>query len=111
MKNEVVQPLFELSEYMEFGKDSEHLYHWKCMQCGNEFDAKLWTSWFKQSGVRSYARCCCCYPEESGKSAEETDFFNAVKSLTSYEVIANARVLKDDSSDKRTFNEIDVYIP
>lgn len=111
MKNKIVQPMFELAEYMQFGKDSEHLYHWKCLQCGEEFDAKLWTPWFKQSGVRSYARCCHCYPDDMHKSAEEVDFFKAVKSLTSYEVIANARVLEDTSHDKRTFKEIDVYIP
>lgn len=103
--------MFGLAEYMQFGKDGPHMYHWKCLQCGKEFDAKLWTPWFKQSGVKSYARCCNCYPEETGKSAEEIEFFNEVKRLTSHEVLANAKVFEDKLNDRRTFKEIDVYIP
>lgn len=110
MTNPFAMPLFNDVEYLKFGKSSSHVYHWKCLECKRDFDARISESFFKEGPIKCYCRCPLCYPKREGKSVEEMHFLHELQKMTSYEVKSNARILDVGSSDKRTFLEIDAYI-
>ena len=88
-KNEVI-PLFSKEEYVGFFGDSYgHVYKWKCVKCGKEFEQHL----HGNTAVKiMMPRCWHCYPNmnEQGQSYKEKEVLDFVKSIYDGEIIPNA---------------------
>jgi hypothetical protein len=72
----------------------------KCNSCGEEFElirSPFYTFWL-------YDRCNKCYPKVAGKSIEEKELLNWIKSIYSGLIIENSRQIIPPK-------EIDIYIP
>ena len=99
-----VIPLFDENEYQGF--QSEKLYQWQCVKCGNVFEQRLYTSSPKEfNDLTEYLpRCLKCYPHLSGTSYLEKSFLNFVKDIYDGEILENNKILIAPL-------ELDVVIP
>ena len=102
-KNEVI-PLFSKEEYVGFFGDSYgHVYKWKCVKCGKEFEQHL----HGNTAVKiMMPRCWHCYPNmnEQGQSYKEKEVLDFVKSIYDGEIIPNAHGIIGRK-------ELDIYLP
>lgn len=97
-KNDVI-PMFSVEEY----DNMHHVYRWKCVKCGDEFEQEIYTTEF--SDIDRYVpRCWKCHPQCSGFSNEEKEVAEYVKS------IYDGRVVENDRSVINPF-ELDIYLP
>lgn len=82
---------------------------WKCKKCGNVFQSKLNLNYHRKIDPKNYARCLKCHPYiSSGKSNQEIEFFEYVKSIYSGTVISSDRT---QIKVGRNPSEIDVWLP
>lgn len=95
-----VIPLFSKEDFKGLG----YTYRWKCVKCGNEFEALLGQSTFIDSEFERLPRCMNCHPYLHGTSQKELallkfcqDFFPSAKK-------ANRNALIDNLS-------LDIVIP
>jgi len=93
-KNEFVEPLFSLSDYLE---NANSTLKWKCKKCGDIFECK------KYEHQSHLARCLKCYPLLSGSSTAEKDLAIFIKNL-GLDVVEGSRKIISPQ-------EIDIYIP
>ena len=102
-KNEVI-PLFSKEEYVGFFGDSYgHVYKWKCVKCGKEFEQHL----HGNTAVKiMMPRCWHCYPNmnEQGQSYKEKEVLDFVKSIYDGEIIPNAHGIIGRK-------ELNIYLP
>ena len=85
-----IQPLFTFDEYRGIG----YTYLWKCV-CGNVFEQEL-------SSNRLYPICRICEPVKIGRSRQEIEIFDFVKTECE-DVVHNVRNIID--------GELDIYVP
>ena len=97
-KNDVI-PMFSVEEY----DNMHHVYRWKCVHCGNEFESRIYTTEFS-SVDRYLPRCLVCHPLMEGISGEEKEIADYVKSIYNGEVIENCRNVISPY-------ELDIYLP
>lgn len=97
-KNDVI-PMFSVEEY----DNMHHVYRWKCVHCGNEFESKIYTTEFS-SVDRYMPRCLVCHPLMEGISGEEKEIADYVKSIYNGEVTENCRNVISPY-------ELDIYLP
>ena len=64
-----VQPLFSRDEFKGLG----YVYKWRCMKCGNEFEALLGIGTFIDKDFERLPRCEVCFPRRCGTSAKERE--------------------------------------
>ena len=70
-----VIPLFTLDEYKGV---ENHIYRWKCVKYGNEFEQKIYTTHFHES-FACLPRCLNCYPFGKNDSKLELELLNFCK--------------------------------
>ena len=85
-----IEPLFTQDEYE--GINSKKVYKWKCCKCGNQFQQKLYTTDIDEN-ERYLPRCLKCYPYMTGKSKEQKEVVDFIKSFYNGEIIENDRNL------------------
>lgn len=95
-------PMFSLEEYMNGDKNT--VFKWKCLDCGNEFEARFNYN-FKCLGHNEYhVRCMKCFPyETTKKSDKEIELLEFVKSLAADSIGSDRSMISP--------YELDVYCP
>ena len=71
-----ITPLFSKEEYEGYDKT----YRWKCLNCGTEFESKIYTTGHVKECLY-LPHCWNCYPRMSGESRFELEVFNFIKEL------------------------------
>lgn len=88
-----IEPLFSVNQYQGVGK----IYKWKCLQCGNIFEAKYDDGYIK-------SRCFKCYPRlNSFVSSYEKEIAEYIKSLGFIVDTTNRQIIKP--------YQLDIVIP
>ena len=79
-------------------------FHCRCLKCGNEFDIRIGTGFYRlfRFGI---GWCTACNPAEPSRSREEQSLYDYVKDLVGEENIRHS----DRDTLPRT--ELDIYIP
>lgn len=95
-----VIPMFDWTEWK--GWNSNIVYDWKCVKCGNEFKSGIHC--FELNGIKM-PRCLCCYPLlGNGSSHFENEVLDFVQSVTDKKIIHGDRTVLYPL-------ELDIYIP
>lgn len=94
-------PLFSIEDFNLH--DYTTKYKWKCLKCGNNFEAPLDCSLYSKSDHKAMARCPICHPPcSNGVSQEEIEL---AKFMSDYvEIRQNDRKIL-------TGKELDIYVP
>ena len=94
-------PLFSIDEFNL--RDYDTKYRWKCLKCGNNFEAPLDCSLYSVSDHKVMARCPICHPPcPNGVSKEEIEVAEFVGKFV--DVIQNDRKILNGK-------ELDIYVP
>ena len=106
-----IEALFTKEEYNEFSFKLDHKYKWKCLKCGNIFEAHCHkTAHIKE--CEYLPRCWKCYPRISQYSKKEKQVLEFVKSIYDGVVEENARILMPTSENNwKRKHELDIYLP
>ena len=100
LKDEYVQPLFTLDEFINLDESAQKL-KWKCKKCGNVFEQNIAEHQFK---VDAIVRCLKCFPLLAAKSQTEKSIASFISTIINEKVIENSRSIIFPK-------ELDVYVP
>lgn len=107
LANPHVVSMFGIDEYVS--KTPDTIFSWKCIDCGNEFDAEI--DWNFYGRIQTVARCPVCFPEGFRcSSEEERDFISEIRKLYDGNILERAALL-ETGKDRRNWLEIDCYLP
>lgn len=103
MENPEVRPLFSEDEFAVLDNENQYttVLRWKCLKCGNEFDACLDQNMSSRFGIP--VRCMICHPRNFGVSEAEKDLVEFLKCF-------GFSLLEHDRSVIGPY-ELDAYIP
>lgn len=79
--NPEIRPLFSEETFMSLDRTTQYteVLRWKCLKCGNEFDACLDQNMISRFGLP--VRCPICRPVNQGVSTAEIEFGTFLKNL------------------------------